>query len=161
MPNDDPAVRLATAADAPELARLRWESSAEDHTPVESEDAFAERMTAAVRRFLDSGWSVWVAEDPRRPGPLVGCLFLQRIEKAPRPYPRRRTWGYVTNVYVTPAWRNQGIGTRLLGAVIDQARAEDLDLLHLWPSRRAVPLYRRAGFEPSPDALELSLESGR
>jgi ribosomal protein S18 acetylase RimI-like enzyme len=62
--------------------------------------------------------------------------------------------GYVTSVYVVPGWRNRGIGSRMLDAILARAREEDLDLLMLWPSTRAVSMYRRAGFRTSPDGLE-------
>src|SRR5205814_998403 len=94
-------LRQAHAADADEIARLRWEFSLEGHQPIESYEAFTRRMAAEVRRYLASGrWSIWVAEHPEIARRLIATLFLQRIDKVPRPYPRPGAWGYITNVFV-------------------------------------------------------------
>lgn len=155
-----PRIREAGAGDADELARLRWEFSAEAHEPAEERSAFLERMATSVRRYLAGAWTIWVVENPEEAGRLVGCLYLQRVEKVPRPYPRAAHLGYVTSVYLAPRWRQGGIGTRLVDAAVARAREEGLDLLILWPSPRAETLYRRAGFRTSPDGLEHPLGSG-
>jgi ribosomal protein S18 acetylase RimI-like enzyme len=51
----------------------------------------------------------------------------------------------VTNVYVEPAARNRGLGTRLLAAARELAERERMSELFVWPSDDAVSLYRRAG----------------
>ena len=156
---ETPRIRAATAADADELARLRWNFSQEWHDPVESEEAFVRRMAGEVRRYLASGeWSIWVAEDPASARRLIANAFLQRVDKVPRPYPRPASWGYVTNVYVDPAWRDQGVGRAVMDVAIAAAREEGLDTLLLWPSPRAVTFYERAGFAPATGAMELPLD---
>ena len=57
---------------------------------------------------------------------------------------------------VERAWRNRGIGSRLLAAVREAAERR-LAELFVWPSERAVTLYRRAGFVPSGELHELDL----
>jgi GNAT superfamily N-acetyltransferase len=155
-----PIVRLATLDDADEIVRLRWDFSSEGgRSPNEPRDTFAKRLAVDLATYLaGERWSIWVAEDARRPGVLIGTTCLQRVDKLARPYPRAGAWGYVTNVYVSPAWRGSGVGTRLLEATIEQARADGLEMLLLWPSDRAVPFYRRLGFGPVVEALELPLD---
>lgn len=71
--------------------------------------------------------------------------------------------GWVEELYVTPAWRGQGIGSRLLEKVISTAkelgwRALDLevDAAH----ERAIPLYQRYHFLPhSRSRFYLTLEN--
>ena len=63
-------------------------------------------------------------------------------------------FGYVTNVYTRPAYRNRGIGAALMAYVKEWACQEKLEILILWPSQKAAPFYYRAGFRPSPEALE-------
>jgi GNAT superfamily N-acetyltransferase len=156
---DTPRVRPATAADADELARLRWNFSQEWHEPTEAEDAFRRRMAGEVRRYLASGnWSIWVAEDPAGARRLIANAFLQRVDKVPRPYQRPGSWGYITNVYVDPAWRDHGLGRAIMDVAIAAARDEGLDTLLLWPSPRAIPFYERAGFAPATGAMEMSLD---
>ena len=154
-----PRVRSATAADADEIARLRWNFSQEWHEPTEAEVAFLRRMAGEVRQYLSSGnWSIWVAEDPAGARRLIANAFLQRVDKVPRPYQRPGSWGYITNVYVDPAWRDQGIGRAVMDVAIASAREEGLDTLLLWPSERAIPFYERAGFAPATGAMEMPLD---
>jgi len=156
---ETPRVRLATAADADEIARMRWNFSHEFHEPTEPEDAFLRRMAGEVRGYLASGkWTVWVAEDPTGARRLIANVFLQRVDKVPRPYPRPGSWGYITNVYVDPSWRDHGIGRVMMEVAIASARGEGLDTLLLWPSERAIPFYERAGFAPATGAMELPLD---
>lgn len=57
--------------------------------------------------------------------------------------------GRVGGTWVEPAHRRQGIGKKLLQAVISWARAERLSHLRLWApaaSHAALALYRQAGF---------------
>ena len=52
------------------------------------------------------------------------------------------------SVGVAQHWRRQGVGTRLLSALITQARAADLTMLSLSvePDNEALRLYERLGF---------------
>ena len=152
-------VRLARAGDSGEISRLRWEWSTEDgRQPAEPREAFTRRFTAElIERLADPRWRIWVAEDATRPGRLIGTVCLERVDKLARPYPRAAAWGYITNMYVSPGHRNEGIGQELIGAAIEAAAAEGLEMLLLWPSDRAVPFYERLGFAPVANALELPL----
>ncbi|HKI29098.1 MAG TPA: GNAT family N-acetyltransferase, partial [Actinomycetota bacterium] len=78
-------IRRATPGDADELARLRWDFRVEHGTPVSSTfEAFAEEFRAFATDVLADGtpWRAWVAQDEGR---LVGCAWLQLVEKIPHP----------------------------------------------------------------------------
>ena len=148
-------IRQAGPDDAAELARLRWEFSSELHPADEDLPAFAPRFTRALTDFLDSGrWIIWVAELGEQ---LIGTIWVERVDKVPRPYERPLHWGYVTNVYVAPAHRNGGIGRGMLEAAVADARTAGWQLLILWPSELSGEFYARAGFARSADVLELDL----
>jgi GNAT superfamily N-acetyltransferase len=149
-------IRRATIADAPALARLRWDFSPEE---IAASGSTFEPFRDAFIRFLDDAlasgaWTIWVAEDAG--GAIVANMYIQRVAKVPRPGRFGHAWGYVTNVYVAPEHRNHGLGARLLAAVVAWARAQRLEHLALWPSAEAVTFYHRAGFAAS-DLLELDL----
>lgn len=143
-----PRVRPATLQDVDELARLRWEFRVEAGTPIASSfEGFLEGFRGFANDVLArDAWRAWVAEDEG--GGLVGCAWLQLVEKVP--HPSRARWerpvGYVTTMYVKPELRDRGLGRELLDAVVAHARARGVDGLALWPSERSVPFYRRAGF---------------
>jgi ribosomal protein S18 acetylase RimI-like enzyme len=152
-------IRVARADDADELARLRWDFRVEHGTPVDrSFEEFLDEFRAFAREVLaeDSPWIAWVADEGDR---LVGCLWFQRVEKVP--HPSRRRWerpiGYVTNVYVEPDMRNEGLGGRLMDEALAFARERRVAEVVVWPSARSVSFYRRAGFGPEDAPLLLDL----
>jgi GNAT superfamily N-acetyltransferase len=109
--------------------------------------AFVKEIRAFVADVLTDGrpWRAWVAEDANR---LVGCVWLQLVERVPHPSRERweRPLAYVTNMYVEPDRRSAGLGRGLLEAAIAFAREREVGGILLWPSRRSVPFYERAGF---------------
>jgi predicted N-acetyltransferase YhbS len=77
---------------------------------------------------------------------IVGHVFVQFVEKIPNPVPEAETLAYLTNLYVAPPLRNQGIGALLLRAALAACDAMDVETVFLRPSAGSVPLYRRHGF---------------
>lgn len=154
----DFAVRPALPADAPALARLRWEFKREDHggrppTPARPVEEAARWLHDRLR---DGHWLAWVAESA---GGICGHVFLCPVERVPDPYGDNTPIGYATNFYVSPAQRNQGVGAALLDALNQHCRTAGFDTLVAWPSERSSPLWQRAGFQPPDELLELPLGS--
>lgn len=140
-----PSFRLAVPGDAARLAALRWESRSEAERAQESEAGFVARFEQwATVAIASQDWVACVAESNE--GHIVGCMYLRRIETVPVPGVSHRAWGYVTNAFVQPMHRSQGVGSTLLSRLVESARELGLHELHVWPSIGAVSLYRRAGF---------------
>ena len=158
-PSSAPAVRSATVADAPALARLRYDFRSEQRPPAEEEGAFVARCEAWMFDRLegDPRWRCWVAEAD---GEIVGNLWLYRIEKLPNPVAEPEQHAYVTNVYVVPARRDGGVGARLVEAALDWCRQENVDAVLLWPSERSRSFYRRYGFGVRDDLFALRPAGG-
>lgn len=57
------------------------------------------------------------------------------------------TFGWLCDVVVDEAWRGRGIGSWLLGAVVEQLRSEDIARIVL-TTRDAHGVYAPLGFEP-------------
>jgi GNAT superfamily N-acetyltransferase len=151
-------VRAAGAADAAELARLRYEFRAAERPAVEGREAFIARCAAWMRERLasGSGWHCIVAE---KDGATVGHVWLQVVDKVPNPganEPERHV--YLTNLYVRPDARG-GPGSALLEAALAWCRERRADTVILWPSEQSRTLYARYGFAPSTDILALSLKA--
>jgi GNAT superfamily N-acetyltransferase len=149
--------RIATSADLPQMADLRWRLKVDDK-PVSDRGVY-ERFIADFVRICEAEWPPneivhWIAADGMR---VVAVMSIVFVRKLPSPGNLRSRWGYVTNSYVLPEARNAGVGRRLLMAIKDWASAEDLELLVVWPSERAYPFYERAGFSRDPDPLVLKL----
>ena len=150
MAPPDIAIRVATAADVPALARLRAEGSGEPARPAAEPD-FPARFAA---------W--WAAESDRRTTWLavapdgataIGTMNLVEFTRMPRPGHPLARWGYVGNAVVAPAYRDAGLGRRLLDEVVGEARRRGYVRIVLSPSERSVPFYRRAGFRDAADGL--------
>ena len=151
-------IREATRQDAAALARMRWDFTAEDDFihPDATHEVYETGFAAFLDRALASGqWAIWVVEHEER---LVAHIFMQIIEKVPRPGREERRFGWITNVYTLPEYRNQGVGSRLMERVVEWAQAHNLELMIVWPTQRSVPYYKRAGFEYSIEVLQHPLD---
>ena len=157
MSADNVSFRIATLGDVPELATARWEFRAEaGETPLESETAFAVRYEAFLKDSLDSGrWTFWIAEAAN--GTIVAHMAVCVVQSIPRPSRMTDQWGYLTDCFTRPAFRNRGIGRDLLARVAEWARELDLEMLIVWPSEKSDDFYARAGFGPAAEICVLRL----
>ncbi len=146
----------ATDGDAPALAALRYEFRAGLLAPAEARADFVARCAswmAGRLRDAGSGWRCWVA---RRDGVVVGHLWLRMIDKIPNPVAEPEWHAYVTNVYVVPELRGQGVGGRLIVSAREWCASQSVDSIILWPSAESRGLYARHGFRVSEDIMSRS-----
>jgi len=158
MPHPDPvpaapSIRLATPADAAELARLRHEFRSTLDAPTEPADVFLARCASWMSDRLHpaAAWRCWVAETPSA---LVGAVWLHFLEKVPNPAGEPEAHGYITNFYVRPDHRGSGVGGRLLAAALAECDRRGLHSVVLWPTPRSRTLYGRQGFRVPRTLLE-------
>ena len=152
-PDSDTSIRPAVVADAPALARVRYEFRAGIEPTAESETAFVTRCTAWMleRLRLGAAWRCWVAQVR---GAIVGSAWLQLIEKLPNPVAEPELHGYISSLYVQPAHRQAGLGSALLAECLRECEAMSVDAVILWPTPRSRSLYVRHGFAVRDDLLE-------
>ena len=111
--------------------------------------------TIFLQEGLSSGaHAYWLAVEN---ADIISHVFVQKIPMVPRPCKIHDYFGYITNAYTLPDRRSEGIGAALMAHVIDWAQHEDLELLIVWPSDRAVSFYQRLGFDANNDVLQLVL----
>lgn len=145
--------RRAVVADAPALARLRFEFRAPRAPTTETEDDFLARCSTWMSdRLAGSTWRVWVAEDAHE---IIGTVWIQLVEKLPNPGDEPEWHAYVSNFYIRDTHRNRGVGSTLLDLALDECRERGVDAVFLWPTERSRPLYAKLGFT---NASLLSLE---
>jgi GNAT superfamily N-acetyltransferase len=63
----------------------------------------------------------------------------------------------VQSVYVAPAERGRGLGSRLVAAVLARAAQLRLERVTVHSSEEGVRTYRGAGFAPSPLLLDVTI----
>jgi GNAT superfamily N-acetyltransferase len=148
---DDIIIRAAQDHELADAAELRWQWILEnEETPATSKDEF-------VAFFVDWGRQQSVAHHCTvvlRGGVVIGMAWLAVVPRVPSPRSLVRASGDIQCVYVTPAERNSGIGTRLLRAVLQQAHDLSLERVVVHSSQAAITAYTRAGFEVSPRLLQ-------
>lgn len=134
-------IRRALAGDAAALARLcrAWHDEGRDQPTADPD--YERRFT---NWYAVSGHLIWLAEAD---GAAVGFADLEIRARRPEPGGPARRWGYLEGMYVLDPHRGHGIGAALLAAVLDAAERDGLSDVVLHPTRGAVSLYRRAGFE--------------
>jgi GNAT superfamily N-acetyltransferase len=89
----------------------------------------------------------WLAELDDRP---VGFTDLTISVRRPRPGRAAVRWGYLDSAFVLAAHRHQGIGRRLLDALLDDATRNRIAAIMLHPTADAIRFYERAGFDLIP-----------
>jgi GNAT superfamily N-acetyltransferase len=147
-------IRQATADDLEIIADLRWRLQMSDN------DADPRARKVFVDDFktipIADGLTHWLAFDGAMP---VGVMSVQCVGKVPSPATRDGRWGYLTNCYVLPSYRDTGLGKRMLATIRDWAIGERYEMLVVWPSDRSYAFYERSGFARRSDPLTLALPS--
>ena len=142
-------IRRAGDADLAAIARLRRQWTQEQGGAA-NDPRFDRRLAAWFAR--ESARRItWLAEAGGRP---VGMMNLAIFERMPRPGRAPSRWGYLGNAFVLAAYRNRGIGGKLIQAVLGYADENGFARVVLSPSQRSIPFYQRSGFGPA-DALML------
>ncbi|HXN16615.1 MAG TPA: GNAT family N-acetyltransferase [Usitatibacter sp.] len=108
------------------------------HTPYPSREAWRKRLAESAEG--DYVLVACVGEE------IVGHAGLHGVGKTPR-----RAHAMFIGMAVAPAWQGQGVGTALLGAIVDLAdqwlNIFRLELTVFADNERALALYRQFGFE--------------
>jgi GNAT superfamily N-acetyltransferase len=149
-------IRLARSRDFRALAHLRYRFRAETESATETKSRFLRRCTSWMEKRFRSGsspWRCWVLDDG---GQLLGHVCVQLFEKIPNPiHDEPELHAYVTNFYVVPEMRNQGLGKILLNKALFWCRARNTDAVILWATPGSKSLYRRCGLIEPSDIFEL------
>jgi Acetyltransferases len=129
----------ATARDCAECATLLVEQLREHdiHVSAESLCRVLERVLADEQR----GFVHLV----RAEGRVVGVAYVATILSVEHVGPA----AWLEELYVTPAWRQRGVGSALVAAVLERARASGIIAVDLEIDARhgrAAALYERSGF---------------
>ena len=134
-------LRPVVAADRELLIAVYASTRAEELAPVPWDDA---QKDAFVRMQFAAQDRYWREQKPGAEfcvvlvaGEPAGRLYLDRLAEEIR----------IVDVALLPAWRDRGIGTRLLRGVLQEGRDAGLPVtIHIEQGNRARGLYERLGF---------------
>jgi GNAT superfamily N-acetyltransferase len=138
--------RIAIKSDLKILAQMRYDYWLEDgnhKAEVDKETFTHECETFLLEGLTTKQWTYWLAVLNEE---IISHLFIQRVNKIPKPSKVHDAFGYVSNVYTKPLYRGKGIGKNLIKHAQDWALKQDLEFLILWPSEESNRFYERAGF---------------
>ncbi len=145
---DDVVISVAGSDDVGQLAELRSLWSVGTTADPDFADAFRRWWTAEQPDRV-----FWIA---RRNGRPVGMVNLVVARRMPSPTAHDRgAWAYLGNMFVEETERDQGVGRKLLDAVIAYAEDAGVVRIMLRPSDRARPFYQRADFAAADDDVVL------
>ena len=149
-------IRVARSTDCSGLAELRYQFRAEAGSATETKSHFVRRCASWMKKSFFAGlrpWRCWVLDDGKE---LAGHVCVQLFEKLPNPVKNEpELHAYVTNFYVIPEMRNQGLGKKLLEKALSWCRTQGTDAIILWATPESRSLYRRCGLAEPEDILEL------
>jgi GNAT superfamily N-acetyltransferase len=147
-------IRLARSDDSHALADLRYRFRTETEPATETKRRFLRRCASWMKKRFRSGaypWRCWVVDDGEQ---LLGHVCVQLFEKIPNPVDDEpELHAYVTNFYVVPEMRSQGVGKRLLNKALSWCHAQGTDAIILW----ATPQVNRSISCPALQCLRIFL----
>lgn len=148
-------IRLAGKKDIDQLIKMRWDFTLEDYPSAATESgykAFEIEYKAFLANAIDGGdWFIWVAEED---GKVVSHMYIELIQKVPRPGRVTRPFAYMTNVYTVPEYRGKGIGSKLLTAINEWVKEKEYEFIIVWPSEEGIPFYEKNGYSHCKEPME-------
>lgn len=137
---------------------MRWDfrTAPDEPAPVVPKAKFLSACEAFLAQGLERrDWVYWIAVEE---GCILSHIFVHLFPSVPKPSQLVSRYGYMTNVYTRPPYRNRGIGGELMRHVKQWAQEQQVPFIIVSPSEASVPIYRRAGFTFETEFMELFLD---
>ena len=131
--------------DTDELIRLRLEYITEDSGCITDDikEAVSRQLKDYFARKLGSELIVFTAKDRGR---IIAAAFLHIIEMPANARLPGGLYGEVLNVLTKPEYRGKGIGSKLIGNLIEYAENAGLGCIDLKATDAGYRIYEKAGF---------------
>ncbi len=134
--------RKATLEDIEQISALRIalliEEAASEETDITTE------LQEYFRGAMSENMIVTVAEEKGEVVATSAVIF----QKYPPSFANKLGMrAYITNVYTKPEYRRQGISSRLMDLLVEEAKTRGVRHVWLWATEQGVPMYKKYGFE--------------
>jgi GNAT superfamily N-acetyltransferase len=152
-------IRVAKLGDIEQLVKMRWDFTLEHDRSGEIQERDYESYREECKDFLINAingdqWVIWVTEHD---GEVVSHIFIELIQKVPRPGRITEPFAYMTNVYTLPKHRNTGIGSELISHVNQWAIDQGYEFIIVWPSSESINFYKRNGYTNCEEPMEFKI----
>ena len=115
-----------------------------------------------TKLYRQAGWWTDEADNPSLVAGIVAgshCFLVARQAKTiiamGRAISDRVSDAYIQDVTVDPAFRKQGIGSRMVAALVTRLEADGIGWVGLIAERKTHPFYRVLGFSPMADSVPM------
>ena len=88
-------------------------------------------------------------------GNVIGGCGLSTFRIPPKALQTTGVYGYLSNMFIEPEYRRQGLGHSLLRHIIEYCRQEGIGLLLLHASKEGFLLYQTMHFENNPGLMQI------
>ncbi|MBD8068772.1 GNAT family N-acetyltransferase [Bacillus sp. PS06] len=149
-------IRLAEEKDIKQLVRMRWDFTIEHDESNQVRYTSFDVFDKECREFLENAlksdrWFIWVAEENEE---IVSHIYIELIQKVPRPGRVTYPFAYMTNVYTIQEYRNKGIGSRLLTTINEWTKENKYEFVIVWPSDDSIKYYKKNGYKHCTEPME-------
>lgn len=155
-------IRLADCRDLDRLINLRLDFFQECFKPQSEEEMarLVEGLRNYYERHLGDDFVAVLAETSE--GEVTAVAFLTLLERPPSPVVPSGRVGDVGNVLVYPSYRRQGLATRVMSRLVEEARSRGLSRIDLAATEAGRAVYLKLGFVElaGHTSMQLSLNSG-
>lgn len=145
--------RKAEINDIPHLVELRKQQLLDEG--LMSENNIDDELTKYFTSSLADGSLIsWLAINGNEIIATSGICFY----RLPPSYSNPTGWvAYVTNMFTLKEYRKQGIATKLLKLVLEEAKSQKYKIVRLHASFDGKPIYSRFGFVDSEGYMVLKI----
>ena len=147
-------IRFAEVKDIEQLIKMRWDFTIEyeESKKEASYVHFKKECHAFLSSAINSGcWFIWVAEENDK---IISHIYIELIEKVPRPGRVTYPFAYMTNVYTVPEYRGKGIGSEVLCEINKWIKENNYEFVIVWPSEDSIQYYERNGYVHCEEPME-------
>ena len=143
-------IRKATMADIDLLIKLRMDFIADSSMPSIEENVrtqIGSQLADYYAEHIEDGTFIAVLAETEN---TVACVAFLTVTQMPaNPYTITGRLGTVLNVFTYPACRRQGIATKVMKRILQEAKKAKVSLVRLSATKAGQPLYESLGFTPS------------
>jgi len=139
-------IKKLTIDDMDLLIKLRIEYLLEDKKAQSLDNM--EKLKSNLREYFtkwipNNGCVAYIAEEA---GEVYSTAFMSITERLPRKSTSYLI-GTVYNVYTYPQYRKKGIATKVMSALLEEAKILDVAYVELLSTSAGKPLYKKIGFQ--------------